>query len=104
MSGWTSDMAAALPPDSGDASAVAGAPAVQAPNTRAQDAGWVPKTAYNYEAYMKTTKDLAAAQVEFTGEDPQLAVGGLLPQQWHSEVRTYPLHQSCVPHDYISYQ
>ena len=78
---WTGEMAAALP-DSGGAAAPAATPSAEAattPDTRAQDHGWAPKVAYDYDAYAITSKDLADAQTAFTGEEPQLAVGGQLP-------------------------
>jgi hypothetical protein len=86
MSGWTNDMASALP-DTTQTDAPP-APAAEANTIDPQAHGWAPKMAYDYESYTKSNKDLMAAQAEFTGEDPQIAVGGLRPGQWHSDVST----------------
>ena len=85
-------MAAALP-DNGDAAMPAAAPVevaaeAAASDTRARDHGWAPKSAYDYVAYNKSAKDLADAQAAFTGEEPQLAVGGLPHGKMAYEVGT----------------
>lgn len=91
-------MAAALPDngDGGDATTTTtegGAPPAPAAalDTRAQEHGWVPRQAYDYEAYTQSRKDLAEAQAAFTGDEPELAVGGLAGRKWHSDVRTTSL-------------
>ena len=77
-------------PDNGDATQT-NAPAQVAESTvnRAQEHGWAPKTAYDYEAYTKSNKELIEAQSAFTGEDPEIAVGGLKPGMWHSDAAVY---------------
>jgi hypothetical protein len=87
MSAWTSDIAAALP-DNDNAAVQTDAPAeAAAPDTRAQDHGWAPKSAYDYETYLKSATDLADAQAVFTVDEPQYAVGGLAQGIPHSQVR-----------------
>lgn len=74
MSAWNTDnMALALPETAGDASRgeASGQPAVEPTNpNKAQEFGWAPKVAYDYESYAKSNKELMEAQAAFTGNNP----------------------------------
>jgi ATP-dependent RNA helicase DDX3X len=74
MSTWnTDDMALALPEAAGDArqNEVSAQPAAEPTNpNKAQEFGWAPKVAYDYESYVKSNKELMEAQAAFTGNKP----------------------------------
>ena len=80
MSTWnTDDMALALPETAGDAShnEASAQPAVEPTNpNKAQEYGWAPKVAYDYESYAKSNKELMEAQAAFTGNKPAVSFLG----------------------------
>ena len=81
MSTWnTDDMASALPktgPETGVDAGHNNAPlqpaAVPANPNKAQELGWAPKVAYDYESYAKSNKELMEAHIAFTGEQRYLS-------------------------------
>lgn len=97
MSGWTTEMAAAIP-DNGEVDQT-GVPVTQAVDpaaagNRAQEHGWAPKIHYDYDAYNKSNKQLMEDQAAFLGEnDEDIGIGGLVRGQWHSNVRFLSLSE-----------
>lgn len=90
MSGWTTEMAAALP-GNGEADQT-GAPVTQpfaqaVVDNRAKEHGWAAKVPYDYESYTKSNKQLMEDQAVFTGDNPEdFGTGGIRRGQWHSNV------------------
>lgn len=77
MSGWnTEDMAEALPTVENP---VAGEGEVTAVKKNPQEAGWVKKEAYNYEAYNKSAKELI----------DENAANGVGDREWASNAAKY---------------
>jgi hypothetical protein len=95
MSGWTTDMAAALP-DSNNTPppAKVTAPAGALPSMTPQEHGWGPKVEYRYEAYNKSSKDHQATL--FTDGDEateDIGVGGIARGDWASNAQVYEWDQ-----------
>ncbi|KAH8802797.1 P-loop containing nucleoside triphosphate hydrolase protein [Xylogone sp. PMI_703] len=100
MSAWdTQGMASALSDPGQDGSTSAAVSAVEVPTATKtpQEHGWIEKTAYDYNKYNQTNRELAQAPEGAGGEDGQSpaeevlteAVGGLAPNDWASNGAKY---------------
>lgn len=102
MSGWdTGDMSAALPdlsheievhPPSHEAAPQEAT--TDAPKINPQGAGWVPKQAYDYATYSKSSKELHEIQqaqpaAPVTNNEEDDAVGGLRDGDWAGNAAVY---------------
>lgn len=98
MAAWgTDDMSAALPvveTSIGEAPAAAPAPFIvptaKLSGQTPQEYGWVSKTVYNYETYLKSPKELADTQATaIATEEVEDAVGGVRAGDWANNAAIY---------------
>ncbi|RFU33669.1 hypothetical protein B7463_g2714, partial [Scytalidium lignicola] len=101
MSAWNTDsMASALPDSSqGELTTATTSAAAEVPTATKtpQEHGWIAKTAYDYDKYNQTNRELAQAHEGEAGEASQSpaeevlteAVGGLAPNDWASNGAKY---------------
>lgn len=94
MTGWTIEMASALPtaPPANGGKVPAEAPILAAESTTKtpQEHGWAAKVNYDYASYNMSSKQLQESQTDIVMEEPEIAVGGIATGQWHSNAAVYP--------------